>query len=526
MMAAKYKELELLAGVLQLREQQIEDFRRCCEGQQAEMQRLKRPQRRPVAAPPPPAASTFLLEQPQQRWQMTRSASATKLVPSVDRAPFSDSGVQCGSKAAEEYNSLHGEVKWLRLRMTELEAAIGQQHERSSGLAQALAAKSKHVKVLEERVRNIHSPNGTWADSELDSAAGATEASTPSASVAQEAVLQNGPTGRDDRSGGDSTGARRKLPLEGLPQSNASQSEATWQRLNGAPSRDSSCAHSTSTGGCTYPHERPEREERSASSGHITSSRAGPAPLQDCAAPEGGATGSSSSTSPNSSPELQEVLREMRQLRLQMGELERATMERRGSGSSTGSAAEVTRRLTPSASHDRLLGSTGSSVRRTPTSVLSAAPPPSSGNGAGGRSWPWPRHSSERNLHSSRALGASSSRALRPGSIEASDSVTEWEYKPHMSGDPVDAAVAALVNRPGKCFKSWRALLCRLEHGVYLCGTHRIRIRISTSTSRLEASEDNGETWSDLQETLKVTVAMQRSLLERVREAAAARTAR
>jgi len=438
--------------------------------------------------------------------------------------PFSESGVQLGSKSAEEHKSLHGEVKWLRSRMTELEAAVGQQHERSTGLAQALAAKSKRVKVLEERVRNIHSPNGTWADSELDSAAGATEASTPSASVAQEAVLQNGPTGRDDRSGGDSTGARRKLPLEGLPHSNASQSEATWQRLNGAPSRDSSCAHSTSTGGCTYPHERPEREERSASSGHITSSRAGPAPLQDCAAPEGGATGSSSSTSPNSSPELQEVLHEMRQLRLQMGELEHATMERRGSGSSTGSVttrgAEVTRRLTHAASHDRLLGSTSSSVRRTSTSVLSAAPPPSTGSGAGGPSWHWPRHSSERNLHSSRASGASTSRALRPGSVEARDSVIEWEYKPHSSGDPVDAAVAALVNRPGKCFKNWRALLCRLEHGVYLCGTHRVSLRISTSTSRLEASEDNGETWSDLQETLKVTEAMQRSLLERMREAA------
>merc|ERR1740123_2948340 len=211
-----------------------------------------------------------------------------------------------------------------------------------------------------------------------------------------------------------------------------------------------------------------------------------------------------------------------------MGELERATMERRGSGSSTGSVTargtEVSsRRLTEAASHDRLLGSSGSSVRRTPTSVLSAAPPPSTGSGAGGQAWPWPRHSSERNLHSSR-LGASTSRASRPGSVEARDTSGEWEYKPHISGDPVDAAVAALVNRPGKRFKNWRALLCRLEHGVYLCGTHRMRLRIGTSTSRLEASEDNGDTWADLEETLRLTEAMQRSLLERVREAP--RTAR
>merc|ERR1719350_1374250 len=38
MMAAKHKELELMAGLLQLREQQIEDLRSLCETQQLEIQ--------------------------------------------------------------------------------------------------------------------------------------------------------------------------------------------------------------------------------------------------------------------------------------------------------------------------------------------------------------------------------------------------------------------------------------------------------------------------------------------------------
>ncbi|CAK0906310.1 unnamed protein product, partial [Prorocentrum cordatum] len=48
-MAAKHKELEMMAGLLQLREQQIEEFRRLCEEQRSEIQQLKdRPQpRRP-----------------------------------------------------------------------------------------------------------------------------------------------------------------------------------------------------------------------------------------------------------------------------------------------------------------------------------------------------------------------------------------------------------------------------------------------------------------------------------------------
>lgn len=87
-------------------------------------------------------------------------------------------------------------------------------------------------------------------------------------------------------------------------------------------------------------------------------------------------------------------------------------------------------------------------------------------------------------------------RETRPvTSMRLEDSLSGWEYRAH-GHDPVDAAVARLVNR-GR-YRAWRALLCRLEQGVYLCGTRRVRIRVDDAETRLEASEDGGSTWADL----------------------------
>eukprot|EP00439_Symbiodinium_sp_Y106_P076685 s1097_g15.t2 len=61
--------------------------------------------------------------------------------------------------------------------------------------------------------------------------------------------------------------------------------------------------------------------------------------------------------------------------------------------------------------------------------------------------------------------------------------LSAWEYRPH-EDDPVDAAVARLVNR-GR-YRAWRALLCRLEHEVYLCGTKRVHIRVDEEQGLLE----------------------------------------
>lgn len=75
-----------------------------------------------------------------------------------------------------------------------------------------------------------------------------------------------------------------------------------------------------------------------------------------------------------------------------------------------------------------------------------------------------------------------------------------WVYRPHGSGDPLDAALAALLNEPGGKYFGWRALLCRLEAGVYLCGTKRVCVRVEPCLGLLEASEDGGKTWADLGE--------------------------
>lgn len=95
-----------------------------------------------------------------------------------------------------------------------------------------------------------------------------------------------------------------------------------------------------------------------------------------------------------------------------------------------------------------------------------------------------------------------------------------WEYRAHSSGDRVDAAVADLVNRPNGRYRGWRALLCRLEQGVYLCGTRRVHIRADAERECIEASEDGGATWADLEDLMQGAEASQRALLERARDAA------
>ena len=135
----------------------------------------------------------------------------------------------------------------------------------------------------------------------------------------------------------------------------------------------------------------------------------------------------------------QELLREMRRLRQQMNELERIASGRGDLDGSHGAA---------------IFGTPGGSPELEPqTSVTS----------------------------------------LKRSVKHTPDSLSGWEYRAKPD-DPIDAAVAQLVNSR---YRPWRALLCRLEQGIYLCGTRRVRIRVDEACSRLEASED-GETWGDL----------------------------
>mmetsp|Transcript_108951 Transcript_108951/g.339532 ORF Transcript_108951/g.339532 Transcript_108951/m.339532 type:complete len:197 (-) Transcript_108951:136-726(-) len=157
--------------------------------------------------------------------------------------------------------------------------------------------------------------------------------------------------------------------------------------------------------------------------------------------------------------------------------------------------------------------------RQASSATSTTALGPAASNG--GHAWPWSRHASEGALRS--AGSGSSSVAGRSAHSEdhgASEIAAGWEYRAHSSGDPTDAAVATLVNRPGGRYRGWRALLCRLERGVYLCGTRRIHLRADVASEHIEASDDGGKTWCDLEELMRGAEASQHALLERARDAA------
>eukprot|EP00913_Durusdinium_trenchii_P019189 g18034.t1 len=115
----------------------------------------------------------------------------------------------------------------------------------------------------------------------------------------------------------------------------------------------------------------------------------------------------------------QELLREMRRLRQQMNELEKVAAGREHPETSFGEGV-----LSPQNAEPQAINPAPTSLKRLPKTSLSEDP------------------------------------------------LSGWEYRAKPD-DPVDAAVAELVNSR---YRAWRALLCRLEQGVYLCGTRRVRI--------------------------------------------------
>lgn len=233
----------------------------------------------------------------------------------------------------------------------------------------------------------------------------------------------------------------------------------------------------------------------------------------------------------------QDLLQEMRRLRLQMNELEKAAGVRPGVASEPVTAA---RHADPMGASFSSLGGESS---RMGASFAAEKPRTTLREGcsfdvndaevalgmshsseqtwqAGLQSWSQPAAASHG--HESVALGHGSTPFLAATRQDQGllPEFAGWEYKAHASGDPVDAAVAALVNRPGGRYRGWRALLCRLDQGVYLCGTRRVRLRANLQQEIIEASEDGGATWTDLEDLSRGSEASQFSLLERARGAA------
>lgn len=725
LMAAKHKELELMVGLLQLREQQIEDFRQVCEAQKLEIQQLKR--RRPIAELGGPNESMgSSLETVRSPDAPIASPGAIVASGNAQRSEGGFLSKQLRDK--EEQQQTQREVRRLRLRMEELEAAMGEQHDRNAGLAKELETKIEKVKALEEQVRVLRSPTfdeqhfqsfraqgshfpgsvspssdlgrpggemspgfgtyaasvgsvhlsshgyenrgshvsnaismdsldhtrfGSYVHNQLDhrphgahglrrmhhrtvssglglpvtngvvsspslalpplqsssslprlpsdtpaSAARYTPAPTATANgdsgmaveaaaayflaksnehraqgeaettpVASVGVDANGDgrvdtyiTGSDRnrdgipdvlqrKVGGASNAAirvesPRRSPVTMSSERNLASRDGKTSLVvtRVYPNRDeaaSTTAPASARGNASSPSTLDamalrrlgeEGHRHAHTEGDVTQSfmsASGQSQAHsyhsalrvDQTEADLVGTGRSTAATVSSEPpgetsrQSQELLQEMRRLRLRMSELEQAAGPRpRGDvvGARHRERSDGRRHLDgsehvgASGSNNGELsisgadnGSTFSPGRGQATKSASSTAASKEPDSA---SWHWPQNT--RSARSDQQIGSE---------------FAGWEYRPHASGDPVDAAVASLVNRQGR-YRGWRALLCRLDQGIYLCGTRRVHLRADLANEKIEASDDGGNTWSDLEVIMKGAEASQRALLERARD--------
>lgn len=663
MMAAKHKELELMVGLLQLREQQIEELRSKCEEQQFELGQLRNMQgvleRLPAPgnfSPPGQQLGSFAVGRPE------RCGSPDPGMPAVTGSPTSGMAGAAGSPGScmtgsaapvqDDSGQMRKEVRRLRLRMEDLEACVSEQQERSAVLARELQAKSDRVEALEEHLQSFQpspggvaaTPNGyarpvvssLFQDAEDSHAIahwdgsqdGGISAIAPvrrrteaqgvvsvgvhcgAGSLGQVASCGSlrggghGPLQQHQEPSGATSGvcagfspvpSQRSSPRPGhrheplalrrlggsgshrheteasaaplgqhlqhtpaqpstiseMADSSVPSQLPTYRSAVRADGADNTDAPIRQTGIATEPLSRPVRQRPG-------SARMG----QEAQEPEEAARQS------------QELLREMRRLRLQMSELEQVAAGQRMDPATSGSSLRAGTGPCPCQPQpaDRLgasmssLGSASSRYgcngdglhreeeqsrrestfcpscgnvymadsnfcrkcgqrREEPGVSQSLAP---SNDSAGQRSEPVTSGVSRAGVADSLRAGAPRLLAApaRPQSVASARSedpistsdYAGWEYRPHAS-DPIDESVANLVNCPGGRYRGWRALLCRLERGVYLCGTRRVHIRADDVAEHIEASEDGGFTWSDLADLMNGVEASQHALLERAKGA-------
>eukprot|EP00747_Dinoflagellata_sp_TGD_P167945 gnl/TRDRNA2_/TRDRNA2_193294_c0_seq1.p1 gnl/TRDRNA2_/TRDRNA2_193294_c0~~gnl/TRDRNA2_/TRDRNA2_193294_c0_seq1.p1 ORF type:complete len:671 (-),score=148.82 gnl/TRDRNA2_/TRDRNA2_193294_c0_seq1:98-2038(-) len=557
MMASKHKELELMAALLQMREQQIEEFRQLCEAQQLEIRELQ--QRCQKGAVDGIAA---------ELGEQLRSGHNGVAVRGSVGVPRAEHGVA----DAEDSAVLQREVRRLRLRLEELESTVGDQSERSAGIARGLAAKDERVKHLEETIRNLRL------------SAGASDQLTGSWGGSVTAGHGMGDGVGSDVPGGDSKVLGRLQRGGSMPSMPAPPS-ADGQRHGGGTHQASTALDATvlrrlQAGQAIHRQPSPSDDLDTSHPSLMSQLQSYRSAIRVDAAE----VASSSQPSPQhqgmlpevseTSRQSHELLREMRRLRQQMTELERVH------GAARAGTQPAQQPQAPGVDHMYTTSSTyetGTPVTSAPhsggvdarfeTQWLSSQDPSANiGHGrpeAEGRteagpvlrtlprvpeaqgaaatasaapqafveghrnspSWPWPGLQTQQDAEpplrhslSPISLSGASGRSMPSAQEQRSAEFAGWEYRPHASGDAVDAAVAQLVNRPGK-YRGWRALLCRLDQGVYLCGTRRVHLRVDVAQEHIEASDDGGRTWADLEDLMRGAEASQRALLERARDA-------
>ncbi|CAE7265336.1 unnamed protein product [Symbiodinium pilosum] len=415
MMAAKHKELELLATLLQMREQQIEELRSQCEESQLQLTQLR-------------------------LWSGSGSCRAS---PGSSTPLPGHLGHPSGRLDAD--SQMRREVQRLRLRMEDLEASVTEQQDRCAILADELHIKSERVEVLESQIQSLKWQDGSafhQGHPEDTSLGGDITGPNPPRRTAEPWAVHDRP-------------ARAALQVE--------RSQESFVRQPGSPSGQEPCGHSLSP----YPSEEDSYssaiQHRDGETEHFGVASTG--------------------------RQSQELLREMRRLRQQMTELEKLA-----AGRDPG-FAEMSPSLTSQPEGVERLGaasslSMSSGSRQSGFNV--------NGQGMKAPNMTEPGAALTQGVFRPRALSEAFGNG--PSIPPAEDGLlSAWEYRPH-EGDPVDAAVARLVNR-GR-YRAWRALLCRLEYGVYLCGTKRVHVRVDEEQQLLEASKDGGRTWADLSQIL------------------------
>jgi len=475
MMAAKHKELELMVGLLQLREQQIEELRCKCEDQQMQLGPIQEMRKSPGSASP-----TGRVEH--------SPSSSSLVVPNRDDA-----------------NQTRKEVRRLRLRMEELEATVGEQSERSANLARELHLKSEKVEVLEEHIQSLQAPvNHSNGHRPVVSR------------LFQEA--------EDAPHDGGSQHRLRPLFHEEQPRSACSTSpippQRHGQRGETAGSRSGYFGEpvvlrrpgvTEVTDGMEQPHMQPWDDVPDSSVPSQLPTYRSAVRTEPDERSRRDSQGAPQETA-DAGRQSQELLREMRRLRMQMNDLEQVA-----AGAREPAGGMHTTPLAPQVPEQHGCSSSLGRGRDARWEDSGTRPDFHSEPVVAGRTG-LTVDSMRSSGHFGRAPATTPSMlSARSEDLLSISDFAGWEYRPH-SDDPTDEAVAILVNRPGGRYRGWRALLCRLESGLYLCGTRRVHLRADKQFERIEASDD-GANWADLADMMRGAEASQHALLERAKGA-------
>eukprot|EP00928_Gymnodinium_smaydae_P020075 TRINITY_DN17754_c0_g1_i2.p1 TRINITY_DN17754_c0_g1~~TRINITY_DN17754_c0_g1_i2.p1 ORF type:complete len:624 (+),score=186.79 TRINITY_DN17754_c0_g1_i2:70-1941(+) len=443
-LAAKHKELELMSGLLQLRELQIEEFRRVCETQRGELEllhqqheQLQQHQQQPRALEPVVAAAADEAPLYEEVSSIAFGAPAAVETSGLDEiglevAAAGDNGCGHANAASAAQEKLQQEVSRIRLRIEELEGAADEQRRRDADTARLLEEKTQRIAELEAGLRSLATSlpapsavaEATAAAAAIGSARHGVDAAAAIATGAAAAAEAQTPSHRTHVS----QQPHDVRHLQG-------HCQAAWERLDGRGDARPNVA-------TRWLEMSPNHMVLGSATASVATSHGSPrsALVKDAAGLQS-----------------QDLLREMARLRQQMGELERAAAVRSSS--------------------------VAASAPSEPTAVSQAVP------------------SASASLREPRiALASSNGGGFRNGRLSG------WEYRPR-AGDEMDEAIAAIVNRPTGRYYGMRALLCRLEPDIYLCGSRRMRLRVAESAgaamlgdgATILASEDNGETWEDLE---------------------------